>query len=72
MCVKCTEEPRIYSEIIAVEGLKKSRKTATVTATAMMETEDQAEDQQITKRLKTELRGKRITRRTIINGGENR
>jgi len=49
VCIKCTEEPRIYSELIAVEGLKKSRKTAAVTATAMMEAEDQAEEQQLTK-----------------------
>ena len=40
VCSKRKEEPHIYSEIIAVEGLKKNRKAAAVTATAMMEAED--------------------------------
>ena len=41
LCIaKRKEEPRIYTEIIAVEGLKKNRKAAVVTATAMMEPED--------------------------------
>ena len=57
MCSKRKEEPRIYSEIIAVEGLKKNGKTAAVTATAMMEAEDQAEDQQLTK-TENEIKGK--------------
>ena len=48
LCIaKRKEEPRIYSEIIAVEGLKKNKKPAAVTATAMMEAEDQAEDKQL-------------------------
>ena len=72
VCSKRKEELCIYSEIIAVEGLKKNRKIAAVAAIAMMEVEDQAEDKQLIEKLKLKLRGKRITRRTIINGGENR
>jgi len=72
VCFKCKEESRIYSEIVAVEGLKKNTKTTAVTATAMMEAEDQIEDQQLIEKLKLKLRGKWITRRTTINGGENR
>jgi len=47
VCYKHKEEPCVYSEIIAVEGLKKNRKAAAVTAKAMMEAEDQAEDKQL-------------------------
>jgi len=42
LCVSNTKRSHVF---IAVEGLRKNRKAAAVTATAMMEAEDQVEQQ---------------------------
>jgi len=43
LCVPNTKKSHVF---IAIEGLRKNRKAAAVTATVMMEAEDQAGDQQ--------------------------
>ena len=43
LCLSNTKKSHVF---IAIEGLRKNRKAAAVTATVMMEAEDQAGDQQ--------------------------
>ena len=58
VCIKGIKEPHFYSEKVAVERLKKRQNT-------------RQKIRQVTKKLKLKIRGRRITRNTIINEGEN-
>jgi len=54
-----------------LKGLREGRRSAAITVTALMKAKDKAEDQTTLQKLKLKIRGRRITRKTIINRGEN-